>query len=79
MTANSLYDNLDVPFDELDGRCRRIIFHGAGETWYSAGRGAKPQPASKRAAGMRPAPPLGFAFQYKGLFPAIEEAGRVSF
>ena len=26
-----------------------------------------------------PLPPGGFSFQYKGLFPAIEEAGRVSF
>ncbi len=27
--------DLDTPFDDLDGRSRRIILHGAGETWYS--------------------------------------------
>jgi excinuclease ABC subunit A len=58
--------DLDTAFDDLDGRHRRIILHGAGETWYSVPEDeATSQP--------------GFAFQYKGLFPAIEEAGRVSY
>src|SRR5262249_57062060 len=51
-----------TPFDDLDGRARRIILHGAGETWYHVS-----------------GPGPDFSFQYKGLFPAIEEAGRVSF
>ncbi len=54
--------DLDTPFDDLDGRARRIVLHGAGETWYTLG-----------------SDPPAFSFQYKGLFPAIEEAGRVSF
>jgi len=58
--------DLDTPFDDLDGRHRRLILHGAGETWYAV-------PAEEAAA--QP----GFSFQYKGLFPAIEEAARVSF
>ena len=58
--------DLDAPFDDLDGRHRRIILHGAGETWYHV-------PADEKAG--QP----GFSFQYKGLFPAIEEAARVSF
>ena len=41
---------------------RRIILHGAGETWYHA--------VPARGDGQP-----GFSFQYKGLFPAIEEAG----
>ena len=53
-----------VPFDELDGRMRRMILHGTGATWFTV-------PAMPD----RPE----FAFQYKGLFPAIEEAGRVSY
>ncbi len=57
---------LDAPFDDLDGRHRRIILHGAGESWYHV-------PADEKAG--QP----GFSFQYKGLFPAIEEAARVSF
>jgi excinuclease ABC subunit A len=58
--------DLDTPFDDLDGRHRRIILHGAGDTWYTL-------PPDLAAA--QP----GFSFQYKGLFPAIEEAARVSF
>ncbi len=56
--------DLDTPFDDLDSRSRRIILHGAGYTWYTVADKPK-QPT--------------FSFQYKGLFPAIEEAGRVSF
>ena len=82
--------DLDTPFDDLDGRSRRIILHGAGETWYRVGGGADAQPAAAKSKGKTPmlsakskaktpASPGGFSFQYKGLFPAIEEAGRVSF
>ncbi|AGA30844.1 excinuclease ABC subunit UvrA [Singulisphaera acidiphila] len=56
--------DLDVPFDDLEGRHRRTILHGAGDAWFKVPEGAG-QPE--------------FSFQYKGLFPAIEEAGRVSF
>ena len=67
--------DLDAPFDNLDGRSRRIILHGAGESWYNA-----PVPARKILRnGPRVARPAAFSFQYKGLFPALEEAGRVSF
>ena len=62
--ADRLGIDLDTPFEELDARLRRIVLQGAGEAWF-------PVPP----AGDRP----GFAVQYKGLFPAIEEAGRVSF
>ncbi len=56
--------DLDTPFDDLEGRHRRAILHGTGETWFQV-PSADGQP--------------GFSFQYKGLFPAIEEAARVSF
>ena len=56
--------DLDMPFDELEGRHRRTILHGAGDTWFSV-PAAKGQPE--------------YSFQFKGLFPAIEEAGRVSY
>jgi excinuclease ABC subunit A len=56
--------DLDTPFDELEARHRRVLLHGSGETWITV-------PASKNEPS--------FTFQYKGLFPAIEEAARVSF
>jgi excinuclease ABC subunit A len=63
--------DLDTPFDDLDGRHRRIILHGAGETWYAV-------PSGRVGTAHQPEEPA-FSFQYKGLFPAIEEAARVSF
>ena len=30
--------DLDIPFDDLDGRHRRIILHGAGDAWYTVPR-----------------------------------------
>ncbi|MFO0889243.1 MAG: excinuclease ABC subunit UvrA [Isosphaeraceae bacterium] len=63
--------DLDTPFDDLDGRHRRIILHGAGDTWYTV----PPGRVGTAHQGEQP----GFSFQYKGLFPAIEEAARVSF
>ncbi|WP_165243495.1 excinuclease ABC subunit UvrA [Paludisphaera soli] len=56
--------DLDAPFDGLEARHRRTILHGRTDVWYELpGEGDAP----------------GFSFQFKGLFPAIEEAGRVSF
>src|SRR5262249_35213583 len=62
IAAIAVAEGFDVatPFDDLDGRARRIILHGAGDTWYHVS-----------------GPGLAFSFQYKGLFPALEEAGRV--
>ncbi len=59
---------LDVPFDALDARQRRVVMHGAGETWFAV----YPQGATAAAG-----PPL-FRFQFKGLYPALEEAARLS-
>jgi excinuclease ABC subunit A len=49
---------LDVPYERLDPRHKRLVLHGTGERWVQGQT---------------------FAFQYKGLYPAIEEAGRVSY
>ncbi len=62
--AEALGIDLDAPFDDLDARHRRAILHGAGDARFRV-------PASKGQAA--------YSFQYKGLFPAIEEAARVSF
>ncbi len=53
----------DVPFEQLGAKARRAIFHGRGEDWVEV--------AASAAA---PA----FRFQYKGLYPSLEEAARLS-
>ena len=59
---------LDVPFDKLERPTqRRIVLYGTGEQWIEC----RIPSAGKRAA------PL-FRFQYKGLYPALEEASRLS-
>ncbi len=60
---------LDRPFDQLSARQRRIILHGLEGEWigvYPAGKSAVDNVA-----------PV-FRFQYKGLYPALEEASRLS-
>ena len=62
--AAALGIDLDSPFQELEARHRRLVLQGAGDRWFDA----------PEAAGA-----TGYRFQYKGLFPAIEEAGRVAY
>jgi excinuclease ABC subunit A len=56
---------LDVPFERLDPRHKRLVLHGTGERWMEL-------------EGL-PIANWSLRFQYKGLYPAIEEAGRVSY
>jgi len=58
---------LDVPFEQLTARHRRIVLHGAGDAWIEV-------PPSGAKANAAPH----FRFQYKGLYPALEEASRLS-
>jgi excinuclease ABC subunit A len=74
---------LDVPFEELGGHHRRIIFHGAGDQWFEAGRADEERITPTRKRGLGTSVPSGsapttFRFQYKGLYPSLEEASRVS-
>ncbi len=80
--ANDLHLPLDVPFNQLDAVHQRAILQGTGERWFeiegergvSAPRsGGTPKTSAKnqeadtsRSANLK--------FQFKGLFPAIEEA-----
>ncbi len=59
---------LDVPFNQLSARARRILFHGAGDTWFDVLPPGRPTKKTK---------PL-FKYQFKGLYPALEEAARLS-
>lgn len=72
----------DVPFDQLAARHRRAIFHGSGDQWFEVVIGGEQgrtstRPAKKAKAGTKPAVPL-LRFQYKGLYPAMDEAARLS-
>lgn len=57
----------DMPFDQLTHRQRRTLLHGSAEEWFSV----LPPGAKKNAK------PI-FKFQFKGLYPALEEASRLS-
>ncbi|MBN2215775.1 MAG: excinuclease ABC subunit UvrA [Pirellulales bacterium] len=56
----------DVPYDQLGAKHRRAILHGTGDAWFDV-------PADGRRGG-----PAEFRFQYKGLYPALDEAARLS-
>ncbi len=84
---------LNIPFNQLDGRHRRLLLYGTGERWIqvdSKQLAANSESENKnrslspgfggegRVRGQ--SPPVGskFAFQFKGLFPTLEEASRLS-
>ena len=60
--------DLDVPINRLREAQRRLLLHGSDQ-WREVPAGNGPDGT----------PEPGFAFQFKGLFPAIEQAGRTSF
>jgi excinuclease ABC subunit A len=62
---------LDVPFERLSARHRRLILHGTGEQWFEVFSSTQ-NPKSK----IQNHP--SFRFQYKGLYPAIDEASRLA-
>jgi excinuclease ABC subunit A len=65
---------LDVPFDQLGARHKRIIFHGTGNTWYRAKYNSQNNESVTERSTV---PGQAFEFQYKGLFTALEEAIRL--
>jgi excinuclease ABC subunit A len=69
--------SLDVPFEQLDPGAQRAVLHGTGDSWIDLDA---PAPAEKKGRRAREqGQPTPIRFQYKGLFPAIDEASRVSF
>jgi len=68
--ARHLGLSLDTPYEQLEPAQQQALLQGTGEAWIELEPAAK-QKARKPAAGVR--------FQYKGIFPAIDEASRVSF
>jgi excinuclease ABC subunit A len=77
---------LDVPFDQLGARHRRLVFQGTGDLWFPVyakeGENCKKAAPKKTAKKKTPVKKTLerrelFRFQYKGLFPTLEEAGRL--
>lgn len=53
---------LDVPYESLSARWKRVLLHGTGEDWIPVFDGNKPQ----------------FLYQFKGIYPALDEASKLS-
>ncbi|MFN0055957.1 MAG: excinuclease ABC subunit UvrA, partial [Planctomycetales bacterium] len=74
---------LDVPFEKLDPRHQRLVLYGTGEKWFTVefdpGLLAGTSSPKGRGTGRAPAGRVQMRLQYKGLYPAIEEATRVSY
>lgn len=69
---------LNVPFEQLDVRFRRTVFHGTGERWIPVFESDFKESISAKASRKpKENDRILFQFQYKGLYPAIEEAGRL--
>ena len=68
---------IDVPYNDLSPRQRRTVLFGTGEEWIEVQ--AEPAEGSPKAEGRtaRATRPL-FRFQFKGLYPALEEASKLS-
>jgi excinuclease ABC subunit A len=76
---------INTPFEELSGRHRRLVFQGTDQQWFETGDGGRgtrdggmPNAVSGSPPAPRPPSPIAFRFQYKGLYPALEEASRLS-
>jgi len=61
---------LDVPLEQIAARERRLLLHGTGDQWFTVNQLASKAKASK--------PKPMFRFQFKGLYPALQEASRLS-
>ena len=72
---------LDVPWYQLSPAQQRAVLYGTGDRSFKVT--TNPNPTRKRGSkagnGDGLANASGFEFQFKGLYPAIEEASRVSY
>ena len=81
--------DLDMPFEQLSPRQRRLIMHGTGDDWFDVVPGSTTRQIKRKRAGAKRKtsptgdPPAGqhtpiFRFQFKGLYPALDDASRLS-
>jgi excinuclease ABC subunit A len=73
----------DVPYNRLSPRRRRQVLYGFGDQWIEVGarreaRGASKEKGKGKGKGKSGDNSYSFRFQYKGLYPALEAASRVS-
>lgn len=54
---------IDIPFNQLEARHRRMVFYGTDDRWFDVVNGDDETL---------------FSFQYKGVYPTMEEASRLS-
>ncbi len=66
----------DVPFEQLTTKHRRLIMHGTADQWFDVG-GYSVGDCGGKSPTESPPTTL-FRFQYKGLYPALDEASRLS-
>src|SRR5690606_27115403 len=67
---------LDVPLDQLNARQRRIVMHGTGEAWINVDLESPSRKSSRNHGADNFRSP--FRYQFKGLYPALEEASKLS-
>ncbi|MFQ5733115.1 MAG: excinuclease ABC subunit UvrA, partial [Planctomycetaceae bacterium] len=72
---------LGEPFDRLEPAHRRAVLYGTGDRWFVIKSGKPKAESRKSRSGAHSTgfPLSAFRFQYKGLYPAVEEAARVSY
>ncbi|MDB5346609.1 MAG: excinuclease subunit [Schlesneria sp.] len=63
---------LDVAFAQLDAVQQRAVLYGTGDQWI-------PLDAAERKGKKATTAPSGLRFQYKGLYPTIEQAATLSY
>ena len=66
---------LDVPFSQLDPIHQRAVLYGTGEQWIPI----EPVDARAKKSAAASAGAANFRFQYKGLYPTIEQAATLSY
>ncbi|MEX2093286.1 MAG: excinuclease ABC subunit UvrA [Pirellulales bacterium] len=73
---------LDVPYERLTAKQRRMLLHGTGEQWFEVNETNAPLSprahAGNRRLGAAAKRETTFRFQFKGLYPALEETSKMS-
>ena len=64
---------IDIPFEQLDARARRLVFFGTGERWFTA---CVPAVKEVKRTSLEKQTEFEFRFQYHGLYPTLAQASR---